>query len=102
MKKWILFLACLAAQPIRAELPLARLQTIFPPGAMAGSTVEVAVSGTDLDDPAGLRLSNTNIIGTPKPGDATRFVVTVGTNAAPGIYDARFVGRFGISNPRAF
>jgi len=100
--RWIVCLACLAALPIRAELPLARLLTIFPPSAPAGSTVEVVVSGVDLDDPSELRFSSTNIIGTPKPGDATKFLVTVATNAAPGVYDVRFVGRFGASNPRAF
>jgi len=96
------FLLCVLAQPIRAELPQAKLFTVFPPGAHTGSAIEVSVNGADLDEPAQLLFSSTNITAKPKSGDATRFLVTVASNAAPGVYDARFVGRFGISNPRAF
>src|SRR5207249_871228 len=82
-------LLCLAAVSMRAELPLARLFTIFPPGGKAGSTVEVTVNGVDLDDPTLLLFSNSNVTGSPKAGDANKFLVTVSSNALPGIYDAR-------------
>src|SRR5438093_5697812 len=81
LRTTLAFLLCLAAVSTRAELPLARLFTIFPPGAKAGSTVEVTVNGVDLDDPTVLLFSNTNITGSPKPGDANRFLVIVSSNA---------------------
>ena len=33
-----------------AQLPQPKLHTVFPPGAKIGSTVEVAVTGAELDD----------------------------------------------------
>src|SRR6185436_7810825 len=35
----------------------------------------------------------------PEPN---KFLVTIATNVPPGVYEARIVGRFGISNPRSF
>ena len=81
---------------------MARLLTVFPPGAKAGSTLEISVGGMDLDEPRLLLFSSTNLSGTPKPGEANKFLVTIASNAAPGVYDARFLGRFGLSNPRNF
>src|SRR5438477_2662241 len=93
---------CLTARFVQAELPVARLLTLFPPGAQIGNTVEVSATGVDLDDASYLLFSSTNIVGRPLPSDANKFVITVASNTLPGVYDARFVGRFGISNPRAF
>ena len=83
-----------------AQLPVARLNTIFPPGAQLGVPVEVTANGTDLDDAKELRFSNPGITAAPK--DGTRFAVTAASGVTPGIYEARVVGRFGASNPRAF
>src|SRR6185503_1405636 len=87
---------------LRAELPVARLTSIFPPGAQTGSTTEVTVAGIDLDDLTGLVFSHTNITATTNKSSSTTFLVTVASNVPPGIYDARITGRYGISNPRAF
>ncbi|MHB8521787.1 MAG: COG1470 family protein [Limisphaerales bacterium] len=89
-------------------MPLARLSTVFPPGGRQGTTVEVVVTGTDLDLVKQLYFSNTGISATPKmaPGtsaaEPNKFAVAIGADVPPGVYDARVVGRFGISNPRAF
>ncbi len=93
---------------VAAQLPTARLLTLSPPGGMIGSTVEVTVVGQDLN--AATRLSfNTSAITSelragddPNSPDTHTFILHVATNAPPGIYEARVVGRFGISNPRAF
>jgi hypothetical protein len=97
---------CLAGS-LRAELPLTRLQTVFPPGGMAGATIEVSVTGTDLDDANAIHFSIAGITATPKLAasgqpEANRFLVKIAAGVPPGIYDARVTGRFGISNPRAF
>jgi hypothetical protein len=91
-----------------AELPLARLWTIFPPGGQAGSKVEVTLTGADLDQATQMIFSHTNIAASlntaDKPGEAERhkFMVAIGKDVPPGVYEARVVGRFGVSNPRAF
>src|SRR3954471_9805045 len=95
------------AVSLRADLPAARLTSVFPPGARIGTTVEVTIGGDDLDDLADLRFSNPGIFARPATDAAgkvqpNRYIVAVGPNVPPGLYDARAVGRFGISNPRVF
>jgi hypothetical protein len=109
---WIKALVCASVilAPLRgkAQLPIARLSTLFPPGGKAGTTVEVTVSGADLDDANQLHFSNTNISGQPKISEKTgepepnKFVVAIASSVPPGSYEARAIGRFGATNPRWF
>jgi hypothetical protein len=113
-------------------LPTPRLQHVFPPGAKAGPApvlttlgltipldTELTLTGTDLEEPVKLLFSHPGIKGhfiappapppdlkkkeTPKanPGPH-KFRVLVDAAVLPGTYDVRFVGRWGVSNPRAF
>ncbi len=82
-----------------AELPVIRLDTIFPPGGKAGSEVEIGITGAELDQPTGLHFSHPGITAQPKD---KRFVIKVAPEVPPGIYDARVAGLLGVSNPRAF
>jgi hypothetical protein len=103
----------LPVSPVRAQLPTPVLDAVFPPGAAAGSTVEVRVSGTDLDDLQGLRASHPGITAErfekpadrfwpePRP-DGPRFRVTVAPDVPPGLHELRAVGHFGLSTPRLF
>src|SRR5204863_5735211 len=68
-----------------AELPVARLFSVFPPAGKAGTTVEVEVAGQDLDDVRALHFSNTNL--TAKHLSGAKFSVTIPTNTLPGICD---------------
>jgi len=83
---------------------------------------EVTVTGTDLDEPQKLVFSHPGITGEyvpppappadpkkkdapppkPNPAGPHKFRVTVAPDVPPGNYEVRFVGRFGVSNPRAF
>ena len=109
LNAYLIFISAIAA-PLssRSELPLTRLSTLFPPGGQAGTTIEVAVNGADLDETNQLYFSHTNITSKPKVSEKTgepdpnRFLVTIGTQVPPGSYEARVVGRFGASNPRGF
>src|SRR6185503_3006853 len=74
---------------------------LFPPGGQSGTSFEVAVGGTHLDEPSRIYFSHAGISSTPK-SEANKFAVTIASNVPPGVYEARFVGRFGLSNPRAF
>ncbi|MBI3418319.1 MAG: hypothetical protein HY043_23775 [Verrucomicrobia bacterium] len=91
-----------------AQLPTARLTSVFPPGGKAGTSFEVSVSGSDLDDTSRIYFSNTGIIATQKwnqasgQAEANKFIVTIPAEIPAGVYEARADGRFGISNPRAF
>ncbi len=126
------FLALAAALflPLRAggqqpgnAMPTPRLLLVTPCGGQTGSTFEVTVTGQDLDAPTGLHFSHPDIKAEPlgagspakvvsmkgkKGGKAMtnaanqRFKVTVPADVPPGIHDVRVVGKWGISNPRAF
>src|SRR5438093_4945462 len=98
---WLALLLWAPAAPLPAELPVARLSHMFPPGGKAGTSFEVTLAGSHLDEPARLQFSHDGLVGTPK-GEANKFTVTILSNTPPGVYEARFVGRFGISNPHGF
>ncbi|MEW6160843.1 MAG: hypothetical protein AB1813_25725, partial [Verrucomicrobiota bacterium] len=108
LKLLLLCAIVIVQSDLHAQLPNIRLTTVFPAGGRIGTSVEVAVSGADLDHVTGLVFSHEGISATPKLNEASkqpepnRFVVTISTNVAPGVYEARVIGRFGISNPRAF
>jgi hypothetical protein len=93
---------------LRAQLPMARLTGIFPPGGQVHSTVEVALEGQDLDETAELRFSHPGLTAKPKLAEANgqpepnKFLVTIAPETPEGIYEVRAWGRFGLSNPRAF
>jgi hypothetical protein len=96
------------------------LTVLTPCGGKAGTTVELAFAGTDLEDPKALTFSHPSIKAEPiqppppPPPDPkkptppppkppiTKFKVTIAADAPVGNHDVRFVGRYGISNPRVF
>jgi hypothetical protein len=105
-------------------LPAPRLNTLAPAGGKAGTVVEVAFTGTDVEEPQALLFSHPSIKAEPivpppppppdpkkpaKPGakpapkpQVTKFKVTIGADAPLGLHDARLVNKWGISNARAF
>jgi len=111
----------LPAQPqLDSALPVPRLLTLFACGGKAGSTLEVTFGGTDLEEPEKLVFSHPGIKADiilppppmvdpknppkeapPKP-QPTKAKVTIAADVPPGFYDARLVGKWGVSNPRIF
>jgi len=81
------------------ELPVARLDRIFPPGGKAGTEVEVTLDGAELDEANALHFSHPGITATPKD---KKFIVKIAADVPAGVYDVRVSGLFGISNPRSF
>src|SRR5687767_3118626 len=96
----VMTFACVSSA-VYAQLPTSQLTTIFPPGGKVGSTVEVRVGGTDLDDATQLQFSHPGIKATAKMSPATEFEkskpipgvfsVQIAGDVSPGRYDARVV-----------
>ena len=95
------------------SLPVARLFSIFPPGARQGATLDATIGGSDLEgvsklhfsDPAITAVQKTQPPGLgqegpqPVPG---QFTLTIAPEAKLGICEVRAIGKYGVSNPRAF
>jgi hypothetical protein len=90
----------LIAGPAAAQLPVPRLNSIFPCGARQGSTVECTTAGGDLDGATGLYFSHPGI--SAQPSGPNKFQVSVGKDVPIGHYDVRVVAALGVSNFRAF
>ncbi|MCB1234754.1 MAG: PPC domain-containing protein [Verrucomicrobiae bacterium] len=88
-------------------LPAPRLLTTMPMGGQAGSTVDVAITGENLEEVSDLVFSTPKITAKPKMGEDgkridNQFVVTIAKDTPAGVYDARVKSRLGISAARAF
>jgi hypothetical protein len=83
-----------------AALPNPVLKTVFPAGGRAGSTVELAVTGSRLDGLTTLVFSHLEIV--VKLNEKGRFEVTIPAAVPTGQYDVRALGRNGLSSPRTF
>ncbi|HEY2785556.1 MAG TPA: PPC domain-containing protein [Fimbriiglobus sp.] len=121
--------AAAVAQPPQNLYPLPRIETVFPAGVRVGTSVDVTLTGTDLEDATGLTFSHPGISaeiivpvepkpdpkaapkGKPKQGNrrkrpagpvTVKAKVTVAADVPVGTYDVRVVNQWGVSNPRAF
>jgi hypothetical protein len=90
----------IAAPIVHAQLPMPRLNSIFPCGARQGTTVECTIAGGDLDGATGLYFSHAGI--RAEASGPNKYKVTVAENVPPGAYDVRVIGKPGLSNFRAF
>lgn len=115
LRSWALLTLLSLAFPatLPAQLPSARLTSIFPAGAQAGTKVEVTITGIDLDDVDRLWFSDSRITATQKmtpPGEfepepnpvPNTFEVTIPADIPVGAVECRAIGRFGVTNPRFF
>lgn len=115
----------LPAQPQQAPpMPSPRLLIVSPAGGQAGTSVEVVLTGQELEDPQGLLFSHSGIkaelLAAPKPPAVeskkppakpqkpmppiltTRFKITIPADTPLGTHDLRVFNKWGVSNPRAF
>jgi hypothetical protein len=115
----------MAQQPMGAGIPQPRLLTIMPMGGKAGTTVEMILTGSDIEEPEGIAFSQVTIKGEllpdappqPDPKDpnkgkgkgkvagpttAVKYKVTIPPDVPVGIHDVRIFNKYGVSNPRAF
>ena len=112
MKKALLLgtlVAFVAALDTSAQqLPKARMNSIFPAGGQQGTSVDVTITGGDLDGSNALFFSHKCIAVAQKKDAngkvvANQYTVTIAKNVPVGIYDVQVGGgQFGLSNVRAF
>ncbi len=82
--------------------PVPKLFHALPAGGRSGTTVEVAIAGSDLDGADGLWFSDPRITATPVYGKSGTFRVVIAKEVAPTQVDIRVLTPDGVSNPRIF
>lgn len=124
-----LALSPLSAQVPDAATPAPYLSHLTPLAITRGSVVEISFAGSDLEEPSALVFDHPGIVAKPiypatppappapkaEPGKpapmappapprppVTKFIVTASAEVPFGWHDARLVGKYGVSNPRAF
>ena len=95
-----------------AQLPSPHLRSIHPIGAKIGSTIDVTIAGTELDETSGLLFSHPGIKAErikvpatefqPEHPHPTQFRVIAGNDVPPGQYEVHAKTRLGLSSPRPF
>ena len=98
MLKCLLTAIVLVQTSALAQLPTARIDSVFPPGLKAGTEAELTLQGTDLEDADRLLFNDAGL--TAVHGEGPKFKVTASASMAPGLYEMRVGGRFGISSSR--
>jgi hypothetical protein len=90
----------LIPNPAYSQLPLIRLDRIFPLGGQAGSEGELEIAGKDLEEVKALHFDH--------PGfkaqfvKANQFKVQIASDTPLGTHEVRAVGKYGISGARLF
>jgi len=110
---WSVVFATTAAAQLPPTLPNPRLNWSFPAGGQVGTTFELTVAGDDLDDARQLFFSHGGITAKLKMADPGlgqtgpqplygTFDVSIAPDVPLGVYELRAMGKYGLSNPRAF
>jgi hypothetical protein len=96
--------SALCSGPVGAQLPLIRLDRLYPPGGRSGSTVEIALSGDQFEETRALRTDHPGMKAefVKQEGNTATFRLTIAPGVPAGTHDIRAVGRFGVSNPQLF
>ncbi|MFM7148719.1 MAG: PPC domain-containing protein, partial [Gemmataceae bacterium] len=118
--------SCISSTPAQRNpsgMPQPRLYQVNPPGAKAGSTLEVVIAGFHLEEPERLVFGDPGIkaeflpppapeidpktkkpkpVANALPADHFKFRVTVPPTAKLGNHYVRVVSKWGVSNPRVF
>ncbi|MDI1313442.1 hypothetical protein [Prosthecobacter sp.] len=98
--QFAVLLAFAAPALSQSTFPSPTLISISPLGGKPGSSVELTLRGADLDGPQSILLNERVIpLKSLKPNI---FSIALPADLKPALYDLRFVGHYGVSNPRVF
>lgn len=89
------------AASANAQLPLIRLDRIYPLGGAAGSKVVLEIQGRDLEEISSLRFDGPGFKAT-QGAKPNQFEVAIAPDVPPGSYEVRAVGKYGITGARLF
>lgn len=105
-------LVVIATNLASAQLPSPHLRSIHPVGAKAGTTLDVSITGSELDEISGLLFSHPGLSAKrvivpasefhPERTDPSRFRLTVANDVPPGQYEVHVKTRLGLSGSRPF
>lgn len=99
---WVLVCLCV---PARAEPPQPLANWVFPAGGQRGKTVEVTISGKELQGASGIRVSGSGVSGkvlqVVNP-TTVQAALEIAPNAEPGQRDLRLVTPGGVTNRLRF
>jgi len=97
---------------LHAQLPNPDLKTIFPQGIQAGTSIEVSIGGTELEETTTLRFSHPGLTAEPitlpatdyEPAKANplRYRINAASDIPSGIYEVSAQTPLGLTAPRAF
>ena len=97
---------------LHAQLPSPDLKTIFPQGLQAGTSTEITIGGTELEETTTLHFSHPGLTAEPIEHSATeyspakpnpvRYRITATPETPAGIYEVCAQTRLGLTAPRAF
>ncbi len=108
----LFMVCCLEAGTAVGQLPTAELISLSRSGAQVGSTIELQLNGTRLEELQTLAITGDASAIAVEPRTASprllsdqplptnTFNVKIGETVGPGLVEVRGVGRFGLSNPR--
>ncbi|MDA1166119.1 MAG: pre-peptidase C-terminal domain-containing protein, partial [Planctomycetota bacterium] len=96
----IIVVAGLAQNAIAAPSPV--LNTVFPAGGQAGTTVEVTIAGSSLVEVSTLHCSQRAVTCEKVDGKASTFALTIPGDTPVGQYDLYAMTKNGVSSPRVF
>ncbi len=82
----------------QAIFPSPVLTSLSPLGGKPGTSVELTLRGTDLDGPKAVLIGDRAVPITA----VTKAALVLPADMPDGLHDLRFVGRYGVSNPRVF
>lgn len=95
-----MFFTALFATSALADLPSPRLDRLTPMGGTAGSSLEVEITGNDLDEATTLIFDHPGL--KAEHLKERKFKLTIAGDIPMGTYDVRVLGKYGISSPRLF
>ena len=84
------------------QLPTSRLTAVFPMGCRAGAETEMIAYGGDLEGATGLYFSRSGLSAEVIDAAGNKFKIKANSSVPAGVYEVRYIGAFGVSNPRPF
>lgn len=88
-------------------IPLPRLLTTTPMGGQAGTSVEITITGENIEDASDLHFAHSGITAKHKLDAngqplANQYILTIAPDCPTGLHEARVMTRLGISSSRVF